>query len=161
MYINQNAYGTCATGSSSQVNRLSWRDRHPSGERFHTPWTLVTALLLVTSGQSGLGVSRRPCCLAVGHCLVPCDPVSDIGESLGQGSLPTSLLSFIWVSLCFAVFAACCTLSFCCQWLQGFGAFLRIPCLLHSEYKWPGFCCVGCNRRVSARFAADESEAAA
>ena len=28
--------GNCATRFSSQENRLPWRDRHPSGERFHT-----------------------------------------------------------------------------------------------------------------------------
>ena len=54
---------------------------------WHVAWSLVTALLLLTSGHSGLGVSRLPCGLAVGHCLVPCDPVSDTGESPGQGSL--------------------------------------------------------------------------
>ena len=75
---------------------------------WHVAWSLVTALLLLTSGHSGLGVSRRPCCLAVGHCLVPCDPVSDTGESLGQGSLQLPCSPKLKFGV---VFAACCTLN--------------------------------------------------
>ena len=48
-------------------------------------------------------VSRLPCCLAVGHCLVPRDTAS-----LGQGSLPASSH---FLQLTFAVFAACSTLN--------------------------------------------------
>ena len=72
--------------------------------------------------------------MAVGHCLVPRGPVSDIGVSLGQESLPTSLLAIPIVR--------------------------RFRGRLHSEYEWPGFRLLGCNRRVSARFVADESEVA-
>ena len=70
------------------------------------PWLLVTALFLLASGHSGLGVSQRPCCLAVGHCLVPCDPVSDTGESL-----VTRVFQHLCFQICvlFAVFAACST----------------------------------------------------
>ena len=97
-------------------------------------WLLVTASFLVTSGHSGLVVSRLPCCLAVGHhCLVPCDPVSDIGESLGQESLqrpcshsfgfpcvsPFSRHAALWVFVAsgykdsgpFCRFLVCCTLN--------------------------------------------------
>jgi|AACY02.16.fsa_nt_gi hypothetical protein len=49
--------GTCATGCSSQENRLSWRDRHPSGDRFHMwPTTCklgVLGILSLTSAVVG------------------------------------------------------------------------------------------------------------
>ena len=48
---------------------------HPGPMGVVSPHDMVAGhcLLLVTSGHSGLGVSRWPCGLAVGHCLVPCD----------------------------------------------------------------------------------------
>ena len=74
-------------GANSRV----WGARGAGGELNSPSWLLDTALLLLASGHSGLGVSLRPC-LAVGHCLAPCDPVSDAGVSLGPESLPASLV---------------------------------------------------------------------
>ena len=86
--------------------------------------------------------------------------VSDTAESHGQGGLPTSLLSFPLVLRRFRG-TLHSEFKWSCEWLQGFGFFLQVPFLLHSEYKWPGFPGLGCICRVSARIGAVESGAAA
>ena len=69
-------------------------------------WSLVTALLLLAFGHSGLGVSLRPCCSGVGHCLAPFGPVPQVSHSVRRVSgIPGSH------NIYFVVFAACCTLN--------------------------------------------------
>ena len=69
-------------------------------------WSPVTALLLLAFGHSGLGVSLRPCCSGVGHCLAPFGPVPQVSHSVRRVSgIPGSH------NIYFVVFAACCTLN--------------------------------------------------
>ena len=57
-------------------------------------WSLVTALLLLAFGHSGLGVSLRPCCAAVGHCLAPFGPVRRCVIRSGESSATLVPITF-------------------------------------------------------------------
>ena len=122
------------------------------GTKVAPSWMPVTALSLLTSGHSGWGVSRHPCCLAVGPRPCPCDPVRRrvIRSWLSSNSLALILFSFFrrfcgplhsdsrWSCFCsltrFYRASARCDLRLSQEWLSGFRAFLQCCFLWHS---WP------------------------